>query len=305
MTFTRENSIIICRIALFSPLSTKFFQSNGVLYTMKREEIISILCDLHKISGFRVSLHGTDFREIAAYPEERLPFCALVQADGGELARCVECDAEAARRVQSTGEPLIYKCHHGLCEAVCPLYNFGTLTGYIMMGQVADEHADRNYLEAVLLELSHDAATVRKAVSGIRTVSTELLTSFARIMTICAEYMTLTNALPSHAPRTPELAKIYLHENYADKITIKDICKSLGCSKSALLSAFKAEYGTTVNAYLCDVRIAEAEKLLHSTNMSISAIADATGFYDQSYFSKVFSSRLGKTPTDYRKDCQK
>ena len=272
---------------------------------MKREEIISILCELHKISGFRVSLHGTDFKEIAAYPEERLPFCALVQKDEGELRRCEECDKDAAKKVQSSSEPLIYKCHHGLCEAVCPLYNFGTLTGYIMMGQMADEHADRNYLEAVLLSLAHDVQTARRTVGEIPTVESVKLTSFARIMTICAEYMTLTNALPSHAPRTPELAKIYLHENYAEKITIKDICRSLGCSKSALLSAFKNEYGTTVNSYLSSIRIAEAKRLLENTSMSISQIADETGFYDQSYFSKVFSRELGKTPSDYRKELNK
>ena len=269
---------------------------------MKRDEIVSILCELHKISGFRVSLHGTDFKEIAAYPEERLPFCALVQASPEELKKCEECDVTAARRVLESGEGQVYKCHLGLCEAVYPLYNFGTLTGYIMMGQVADEKTDKGYLESLLIALAHDPQTARRAANGIPTVNSDMLGSFVRIMTICAEYMTLTNAMPSHTPRIPELAKMYLHENFAEKVTIRDICHSLGCSKSALLSAFKAEYGTTVNSYLCDVRIEEAKKLLSSTNMSISAIADATGFYDQSYFSKVFSQSLGVTPSDFRKE---
>lgn len=36
--------------------------------------------------------------------------------------------------------------------------------------------------------------------------------------------------------------------------------------------------------------------------MSIYDIANATGFYDQSYFSKVFSAAFGMTPSAYRKE---
>ena len=95
---------------------------------------------------------------------------------------------------------------------------------------------------------------------------------------------------------------MYMHEHFGEKITIKDMCKVLGCSKSALLTSFKNEYGTTLNNYLCDIRIDEARRLLKTTNMTISAVAEATGFYDQSYFSKVFSGKLGITPSDYRKE---
>jgi len=270
---------------------------------MKHDEIVSILCELYKISGLRVSLHGTDFEEIAAYPVERLPFCAAVQKNESEYARCVACDSDACRHVKETGEAYIYECRYGLTEVICPLYNFGTLTGYIMMGQVASDNAvNAELCNKVKLNAGEEAA---KLFPAVQKVSRDILRSYMKIMTICAEYMTLTNALPSPSPRVPELAKIYLHERFAEKITIKDICRSLGCSKSALLSAFKAEYGRTVNDYLSEIRIDESKKLLSSTNMSISAIAEATGFYDQSYFSKVFSQRIGVTPTEYRKELGK
>ena len=249
-----------------------------------------------------MSLHGTDFEEIAAYPEQKLPFCDIIQQDKREYQQCVDCDSDACRRVLETGETLIYKCRHGLTEVICPLYNFGTLTGYIMMGQVGYEELDFTEAERFLYKLTSDARLARSTAAGITRISADMLQSYVRIMTICAEYMTLTNALPSRAPRLPELAKMYLHERYGEKITIQDICRELGCSKSALLVAFKNEYGTTLNDYLCQIRIEKAKKLLTSTNMSISAIADATGFYDQSYFSKVFSSRLGMTPSEYRKE---
>ena len=269
---------------------------------MKREEIISVLCALHKISGLRVSLHGTDFEEIAASPEEKLPFCAAIQSDHREYKKCLDCDSEACKRVKQSGETFMYKCRHGLVEILCPLYNFGTLTGYLMMGQVADEHTNPLDLERAILEKSGDIALAKKISSEITLVKSDMLSAFVKIMTICAEHMTLTNVMPSNTPRTPELAKVYIHENYSNKITIQDICKSLGCSKSALLTAFKSEYGTTINNYICDVRINEAKRLLNTTTLSMSEIAEAAGFYDQYYFSKVFYAKLEITPSDYRKD---
>ena len=140
---------------------------------MKKEEIISVLSELHKISGLRVSLHGTDFNEIAAYPEEKLPFCANVQKSESEYKRCRECDAEACRRVFSTGEAYAYKCRHGLSEVICPLYNFGTLTGYIMMGQAADEHVNRKALKSALMATGATEEQARIVTDGISEVSSD------------------------------------------------------------------------------------------------------------------------------------
>ena len=53
------------------------------------KDIRTILRDLHLVSGFRVSLHGTDFSEISAYPEEISPFCRLVQENPKAKMQCL------------------------------------------------------------------------------------------------------------------------------------------------------------------------------------------------------------------------
>ena len=53
------------------------------------------------------------------------------------------------------------------------------------------------------------------------------------------------------------------------------------------------------------VEVAEAKRLLEFTGMSICDIAEATGFYDQSYFSKLFTREVGRTPSDFRKEARK
>ena len=269
---------------------------------MKRDEIISVLRELYKISGFRVSLHGTDFAEIAAYPEKALPFCERLHRSKGEYESCLACDAAACKRALAEKKTVIYKCRYGLTEAVSPLYNFGTLTGYLMMGQISDTELNTERLsDTASKTCGSDRSEMRRLAMKIPRHSQDMIDSYVKIMTICAEYITLINALPSQKPTVAEMAKLYLLENYHRHVTINDICKALGCSKSTLLAAFKSENGITINNYLCEIRIEEAKKLLSGSEMSINEIADATGFYDQSYFSKVFSQKEGSTPSEYRK----
>ena len=272
---------------------------------MKKDEILSVLGDLHKISGLRVSLHGADFEEIAASPEDKLPFCSTIQKYDAELSKCLECDSDACKRVERSGKALIYKCRHGLVEIICPLYNFGTLTGYLMMGQVADDTLDLNKLKETLSLYTQNPLEAKRIIDSTTVVSGDMLSAYVKIMTICAEYMTLTNIVTSASPKLPELAKIYIHEHFSDRLTIQEICKALGCSKSALLTAFKKEYSTTVSSYICDVRIEEAKRMLATSSISLSRIAEDTGFYDQSYFSKVFLLKTGVTPSEYRRALKK
>ncbi|MBQ7363520.1 MAG: PocR ligand-binding domain-containing protein [Clostridia bacterium] len=258
---------------------------------MKKQEIVSVLSELHKITGFRVSLHGADYSEIAAYPEKKSEFCRRVHELPEEYRACVACDKEACREALAKRDTHIYKCRYGFTEAVSPLYNFGTLTGFLMMGQVFEE-GDR--ARSFPLSDKLDAC-----LCDIPSVRSDMIRSYVKIMTICAQYLTLSNAIPNEKPTVAEMVKRFIHENFSEKIGIAEICREVGCSKSTLITCFKRAYGTTVNKYLTDVRLGEALRMLRGGDMSIGEIAEATGFSDQSYFSKVFSSKYGFPPSEY------
>lgn len=267
---------------------------------MNKAEIVTVLYELHKITGFRISLHGADYGEIAAYPEKMLPFCEKIHGIPGEHERCLECDRIACLRALEARETQIYSCRFGLTEAVSPLYNFGTLTGFLMMGQVAKNDTERQLAEKKLREIIRDASLANSLSAAIPQINEDMVSSYVKIMTICAQYLTLSNAIPSTKPTVAELAKRYIGENVKKKICITDICNELGCSKSTLLTAFKSKYGTTVNTYITESRLELAVHLLLDGDMTISEIASETGFSDQSYFSKVFSAKYGTPPSEYR-----
>ncbi len=269
---------------------------------MNKSEITEVLRELNIATGFRISLHDAAAEEISAYPARMRGFCERVQEDLEERELCQRCDNSACKRAVSLGGTYSYKCRYGLTEIVSPIYNYDRLVGFLMMGQTAESAEDKKLAEAKLKTLGTDARTCRTLLSEIPTVNRELASSFAKILTICAKYLTLSGAVLGASESTAEAAMRFIKENYSRRIHIKDICASLGCSKSTLLSVFKAEYGMTVNTALCKCRLEAAKKQLSSGRAdSINDAALLNGFSDQSYFCKVFSAEYGESPSEYKK----
>ncbi len=270
---------------------------------MHNEEILNILKELYNISGFRVSLHSTSFEEIAAYPEKKNRFCSYIQkCNANECALCKKCDRDAFKKVLESKEAIIYKCRHNLVEAVSPIFNFGILTGFLMMGQVRTSSDGIDSMLNALAKNGKSDFESREIAAAIPSIDENLIKSYVNVMAICANYLTLSNAIVSPKPSVGQLTLQYISENFAKKINVHDICKAVGYSKSTVLSAFKKEFSTTINSYLTTIRLECAKKMLENETTSVNEIALNCGFSDQSYFSKVFSATYGITPTEYRRE---
>ena len=64
---------------------------------------------------------------------------------------------------------------------------------------------------------------------------------------------------------------------------------------------FKEATGKNFKEYVLDKRMEYAQELLKTTTMKIAEISGMAGFESAEYFSSVFKSRYGMTPTRYRK----
>ncbi len=63
---------------------------------------------------------------------------------------------------------------------------------------------------------------------------------------------------------------------------------------------FKRATQQSFVSYLNQYRVARAQTLLASTNLSIAQISEEVGFYDQSHFGMVFRKLVHTTPRQYR-----
>ena len=64
---------------------------------------------------------------------------------------------------------------------------------------------------------------------------------------------------------------------------------------------FKKETGMNFSAYLVEVRIQQAKRLIRTGNETIAAIGEMVGYKDYRHFSQVFTRTVGIKPALYRK----
>lgn len=93
----------------------------------------------------------------------------------------------------------------------------------------------------------------------------------------------------------------YLEENYMEHISLADLSAMFFLSPSYLQKQFKRYLRISPSAYLNAVRIKHAKQFLRSTRNSVTAIGEAVGFADTSYFVRTFGKAEGISPLQYRK----
>ena len=97
---------------------------------------------------------------------------------------------------------------------------------------------------------------------------------------------------------TKEIISI-LEENLYSKITLTQICDKIFYSKTYLNNTFKELKGVTIMQYYTDMKVEEA-KLLLKKNFNVSQVSEKLSFDNPQYFAKVFKSKVGITPTQYK-----
>lgn len=85
-----------------------------------------------------------------------------------------------------------------------------------------------------------------------------------------------------------------------EEFSVDQICKKIGVSRVQLYRKVKALIGYNVNDYILTVRMQKAKFLLSNEDLSISEIAFKVGFSSQAYFSTVFKTKFGISPTEFK-----
>lgn len=92
----------------------------------------------------------------------------------------------------------------------------------------------------------------------------------------------------------------YISKNYANNLSLELVANHVHLNPTYFSTLFKQSTGSSFKEYLNMVRIEESKRLLSNTDYSLIDIAVATGFEDQSYFTKVFKKYTGLTPKQFR-----
>ena len=108
------------------------------------------------------------------------------------------------------------------------------------------------------------------------------------------------NYIPSKNGELIKKAIQFISQNFSSPLSLDAVARHVHLNPAYFSSLFKQSTGSSFKDYLNMVRVEESKRLLTNTNYSVIDIAIATGFEDQSYFSKVFKKYTGLTPKQYR-----
>lgn len=87
---------------------------------------------------------------------------------------------------------------------------------------------------------------------------------------------------------------------YREPIDLATLAEAAGMSKYHFTRSFAAAYGDPPMRYLTRRRIARAQDLLRSANLTVTEIATIVGFASLGSFTSRFTALVGVSPTAYR-----
>jgi AraC-like DNA-binding protein len=93
----------------------------------------------------------------------------------------------------------------------------------------------------------------------------------------------------------------YILENYSQELSLSMLASDFALSESHFSRQFKMFTGFGVNEYIATVRVKNAEKLLATTTLPVTVIAQNCGFNSSSYFAAVFKKIRGISPGEVRR----
>jgi transcriptional regulator of acetoin/glycerol metabolism len=97
----------------------------------------------------------------------------------------------------------------------------------------------------------------------------------------------------------------FVESHLEDDINLETLAAEARLSVYHFARAFKQSTGVSPHRYVLEQRVKRARQLLVETDLPLSAIAGAVGFFDQGHFSRQFRSLVGTTPSSFRKTSQR
>ncbi len=98
--------------------------------------------------------------------------------------------------------------------------------------------------------------------------------------------------------------KTYLKNHIGETVTLDDICAQLCFSKTYVKALFKKRTGTSIIQFFISLKLDRAKRMISEGDKTISEIAASCGFSSVHYFSRLFKTHTGMSPTAYAKSVQ-
>ena len=266
---------------------------------------------------------------LAEYPEYR-QLLSIKAASGGSEDYFVD-----GRRVAVDDDTFLI-LNHGRSygsriEAIQPVHSFSIFFDTRLTGQVrqallqpsrqllADEVDEASPAVEFSERLFAHDSVVSPAIRYIRTVvdnglqdemwlEEQLLILLTKMMRSHYNRLRLSSTICAVKPATRRellermhLGMDFIYTRYCDPIGLRDIADAARLSQFHFLRTFKSVHGMTPSTFLNLTRAAKALRLLQTTSLSVTTIADQVGFGSRTSLFRHMAAFYRTTPTNIRR----
>jgi AraC family transcriptional regulator len=152
-----------------------------------------------------------------------------------------------------------------------------------------------SFAQMLKLELSQGEAANELYVDALIT-----LFGIHLLRTYAASSKSLKRAKGSLPPYKAKKVQEYLQTNFRQKVSVAELAAICDLSPGHFIQAFARTFGVPPHQYLINRRLAAAERLLAESDLSIAAIAYASGFSSQSRLTTTMRRHKNVTPAQLR-----
>ena len=187
---------------------------------------------------------------------------------------------------------------------VAPLTKDNMIMGYIMFGQIRGTENKAEFLSNVkklCLDCGLSAREIEKLALSAHYKTNAQIKAAAEIVNVFISYIYMKEIVNIKNDGTAYLILKYIEEHPGEDLTVNELCKRFFISRTTFYSITKPYIKNGIAAYVREVRMEKAKKLLQSTSRTVEEIADSLGFNDCNYFRRVFKKHTGISANKYRK----
>lgn len=269
------------------------------------ERLRKLIANLNILTGLPANIldpKGRDINLFKGHP----PFCRMLNDLPEGHERCVACDRCKIQHYTAEKGFQFYRCHAGICEAIMPLFDKKRPLAYLVFGCYLDETPVEEQWEVTRSRLDWypgGADALRSAFFQFRQYSQQELRAYAETLEALSAYIQLKGMILTAEQTDLQKLELYLDQHYMEKLSLASVSQELRIGRTKLCALAKElSGGRTLSHLIAQRRIGEAKRLLLQSGLPISVVGEMVGISDYNYFSKVFRSVTGVTPSAFRKN---